>query len=290
MDDTYQIANQHYTLAVAPALGGSVTSFCFHDGEDIMRPYTSGSGDPRDCACFVMVPLAHRIEQGRFKWLQQHYQLSRNMPPSPHYVHGEGWHSDQWKVANHAKDHITLVLDYTPGDWPFAFRAEVTYALLSEGLQGTLRLTNLEDYAVPAGMGFHPYYPKDEHSKVYAHVERVMVVNYDDMMPTDIVTQDPLLDRLREGQILEQFMDNCFSHWEGDCIVTQRTQRLTMRASALFSHLHCYAPEEPFFCAEPVSHSPNVINYHHHFNDERVITLKAGQSIEGSFTLRCERT
>ncbi len=287
-----EIANQQVSLTLSPTLGGSVTSFRFRDGEDIMRPYSSGSGDPRDTACFVMVPLANRVDRGRFEWLRNEYQLSPNMSPNPHYIHGEGWHSDQWQVVSKEQERIAIALEYRPTSpdcWPFAFRAEVSYQLQGAGLLGKLRLVNNAPHPVPAGMGFHPYFPRHSSSTVLAQVGRVMLVNYEDMMPSDIVTEDPLIDRLQKGTLLESFMDNTFSLWEGDCIIEQPGQRITMRASQLFSHLHCYSPKEDYFCVEPVSQAPNVINYQHSFSDERIISLAPQQSIEGSFSLQCQR-
>ena len=281
-----KIANDKLSLALAPSYGASVTEFRFIGGEHIMRPAVNFD-DPRNMACFSMVPVVNRIENGRFSWRGNDYQMPANMPPEPHYNHGQGWHSKEWFVTEHTDRSITTTLNNNRDEWPFSFTVEQTYRLEEQALVGELRFQNLEDFEVPVGLGFHPYFPKNAATRFTATVEQVALANYETMMPTKLVSEHDLLERLKQGTLGESFMDNSFFRWSGDCIVTQESHSLKMRSRSGFPHLHAYTPEGDFISVEPIGNMTNAINFDYGYDDAKITVLGARQKMEAIFSISC---
>jgi aldose 1-epimerase len=153
------LAFDEYRLVVAPGMGGSLVRFDWR-GLPILRP--SPGTNILDVACFPIVPFSNRIANGRFDWQGRRVGIAPNFPGSnhPHPLHGFGWLSS-WHVSDSSRTTAVLEHVYPGGEWPWPYRAELVYALDERGLRASLSLTNLADTAMPAGVGFHPYFPRD---------------------------------------------------------------------------------------------------------------------------------
>ena len=152
-----QLASEHYEVGVAPETGGGLTHLRF-EGVDVLRPAPRGAKDPLQLACFPLVPFANRIAQGQFVWEGHTVTLSPNMKSEPHPLHGDGWR-ESWTVAETSPDRIVLELRRPAGDWPWAYAVRQTINAGATGVGVELDLVNLSDAVMPAGLGFHPYFP-----------------------------------------------------------------------------------------------------------------------------------
>jgi aldose 1-epimerase len=254
-----------FSLSLAPAAGGSVTGLTWR-GQPLLRAST----DPRNPlagAGFPMVPFCGRIDQGRFSWDGQLYTLTRNFPPEPHAIHGLGW-QQPWAVDDIAGDSVTLVLRHGPatvGDWQWALEARQTFTLADTGLELALSLKNTDTTPMPAGMGWHPYFPRGD-AVLEAPVTAVWAAD-----AGGISTGTAALDRsndLRLPRALATIpLDHAFECGAGTAgasarmVWPERDLCLLMSATPGLGRLVVYAPPGgDFFCVEPLSHAPDAIN------------------------------
>ncbi|MGB1087359.1 MAG: hypothetical protein ACPG06_03225, partial [Alphaproteobacteria bacterium] len=152
-----QLKAHDFALTLAPNVGGSVAAFT-SKGRDILRPLPLGASDPLQGAGFPLFPFSGRIDHGRFSFGGKNYALPPNFFPEPHAIHGQAWQAP-WVVEAQTPTSATLSYHHDAGIWPWAYRAEQKFRLCAEGLILDLALTNLADAPMPAGLGWHPYFP-----------------------------------------------------------------------------------------------------------------------------------
>ena len=159
METTFELAAGDYRLVVAPSRGGSILSFEWR-GQPLMRE--SAGSTILDVACFPLVPYSNRISGGRFHWNGHPVLLSPNLPAVDprNPLHGFGWVSE-WTVLAKTRKALRIEHRYPGGAWPWSYRAELVYMLTDGGLTARLALSNLAAEPMPAGLGFHPYFPRN---------------------------------------------------------------------------------------------------------------------------------
>jgi len=149
-------------LELAPSLGGGIVAF--RSGAiDLMRPTAQAdlaAGAVRQFASWPLVPWSNRIRGGRFAWRGRQIQLPVDAS-DPHAIHGIGWRLP-WTARDASESAVCLVLRHA-GDarWPFAFEAQQCFALDADGFELWMSVTNAGDEPMPAGLGHHPYFPRD---------------------------------------------------------------------------------------------------------------------------------
>lgn len=256
-------------LRLSPATGGSIVSWRWR-GADIFRPTTdteAAGGNPRELGGFPMIPFSGRISRGRFTVDGQDFQLDRNFGDSPHSIHGVAWQRP-WTVAEQTEEHARLTWTHDPAgnggrSWPFAFAAELDYALSGDTLRVAVTLQNTDSRAWPAGMGLHPYFPRDPDTMLGFAATGVWMADTDSIP----VTHEPVPSEWRFDPVRtlgEPQLDNCFTGWGGEAtlIWPSRGMRLTISAVAPLGHLVVFVPPgRDFFAVEPASHMPDAINH-----------------------------
>jgi aldose 1-epimerase len=253
------LAGGGWEAELLPASGGAIATLR-HDGQDVLRPAPPGASDPLAMASFPLVPYANRIAHGRFDFAGRSIELPRNFGDHPHTLHGAGWQS-LWTVIDATVSTATLRLDHE-GDaaWPWCFIAEQRFELMANSFEQALTLRNEADTAMPAGLGFHPYFPTGRETRLQARVAGAWLADAT-QLPTERVAADHFGDWAAGDSVTRQdLVDHCHDGWDGVATITDgpRTIRLTANGTAW---LHLYMPSgEPFFCVEPVSHLPDAIN------------------------------
>lgn len=247
------------TLQLNPEVGGCVSSF--HRGSTpILRPAVQGSTNPLDQAAYPLIPFSGRIDQGEFVFNKRKVTLPSNMPPEPHAIHGQGWQS-QWQVCEQHQQRARVEFIYSGDDWPWRYRAEQTFELRKNSLTLSLALHNLSSEPMPAGLGWHPFFPKDD-AQLTASVREIWSSS------DDLITQSPVyqseIELLRTGVAVSALdLDNAFTteQQRSTMLWPAEARGLNLLASSELAHLVIYTPAgENFFCVEPVSHAPNCVN------------------------------
>ncbi len=253
-------------LILAPRAGGSVVSLRV-SGFDILRSGSQEAVANRDAlglAAFPLFPFSGRIANGRFRHGSREIILRPNFPPEPHAIHGQAW-QNVWRLADHSEREATLIYDHAADvdekDWPWPYRALQRFLLTERGLLLSLSLTNLGATPMPAGMGWHPYFPKGA-AQLSADVTEIWKSG-DDMIPERPAPLDHACD-LRLPRVVSSLdLDNAFGIGGGGSLIDWPNPGLRVRllAGDELRHLVVYTPAgEDYFCVEPTSHAPDAVN------------------------------
>jgi aldose 1-epimerase len=269
-------------LCAAPETGGGIASLTFAD-RDVLRAAPPGSGEVLEMACFPLVPFANRIAGGAFRFAGREIRLPPNS--GGHALHGQGWRN-AWRIVEHARDRATLAFDHEAGDWPWAYAAEQGFALAEDGVHIRLCVRNDGAWAMPIGLGFHPYFPRTPATTLDASVEGAWL-NDATGIPAAYRAGSPFpAGGLEIGKIADA--DNCHARWRGQASVDipEHGLVLTLTASGTLGFLHLYAPPDAsYFCAEPVSAMPDAVNRAESPEITGLRVLRPGEAIAASMSL-----
>ena len=146
---------------------------------------------------------------------------------------------------------------------------------------------------MPAGLGWHPYFPRTPHTTITAGV-RAMWLTDGEMMPTALAAEPPVA-ALERGVAADAVaLDNCFTGWSGRAVIEwpELGARLTMTAEAPLDFLVVYTPpRRPYFCVEPVSHMTDAVNQAATGRaDAGLRVLEPGELVRAAITLTPEET
>jgi len=273
-------------LSLSPDQGASLTCFKWRN-QHILRPLNitedQDEFDPVQSAAFVMVPFIGRIAQGRFDYQGRQISLPANLPPEPHAIHGHGWQA-VWQIEAQADTALSL-LYYHPADaWPWTYQARQHFTLMPGGLRLALEVTNLSDKPMPAGLGWHPYFPRSE-ARLSLPVTACWPSGDDQLQaPPQPLKQHEK--KLQGGKVSGMELDNCFDLVQGQFCLDWPDYRLKMIPDPVFSKATIYVPRgQDYFCVEPVSHAPNAINSALPPSQTGLQWLGRGETMRGSVEL-----
>jgi aldose 1-epimerase len=244
---------------LAPSAGGSIARFTV-DGSDVLRamtPEAVASGKGNNAAAFPLVPFSNRIANGRLVFDGRAITLAPNWPGVRQPMHGDGW-AEAWDVVRHDAHSAELAYVHDGGSgWPFRYHARQTFRLDGDRLVLAMAIDNLEQNAVPAGLGLHPFFRRDGETELICRTQAVWLTDAE-VLSTKRVAVPPDWDFSKPRKVDAVVLDNCFDGWDGRATVVWPRQRLQLEftASEPFRHAVIYVPPgRPYFCVEPVSHA-----------------------------------
>jgi len=267
---------------LAPSAGGSIARFTAGDTVDVLRPASAeaiASGRGNDAACYPLVPFSNRIANGRLVAGGKEIHLEPNWPGMRHPMHGDGW-ARSWEVERHDARSADLAYAHDGLEgWPFRYRARQSFRLAEDRLVVGMAIENLENRAVPAGLGLHPFFTRDADTELACRTRGVWRTDAE-VLPLEHIAVPPEWDFTASRPVEGIALDNCFDGWDGHAMITwpRRGLRLDLAASEPFRHLVIYVPKgRPFFCVEPVSHASGAVGRS---------LLAAGATLAGEISLR----
>lgn len=280
-----ELQHAGFSLGLSPEQGGCVAWFRQGD-RDVLRPGPAPSPekwDARDFAAFPMVPFIGRIVHGKMSGPAGPVHLPPNMPPEPHAIHGYGWQS-AWQVTEQSDMSATLTHNHDGSIWPWAYHSRQTFTLTESGLSLVMSLTNKGLSPMPAGLGWHPYFPR-QGARLTASTEAVWMV--DDNTYESNPYEPTASNDLRNGPKVDDLrLDHAFDVSTHQSIVVYEDVRVSMTAAPVFSKMVIYVPPgEDFFCAEPTTHIPNAINMDLPADVTGRRDLAPGETLEGRIEL-----
>jgi len=275
-------------VELAPDAGGAVTRYWLARGRvtlEWLRPTPDGAlraGHPYRAAAFPLVPYSNRIREGRFSFRGRPVVEPLNRPPERHAIHGHGWQA-RWQPTHVRPASARLEYRHPAGAWPWAYHATQQLTLAPSRLTIELSLTNESTTAMPAGLGWHPYFPRTRSSTIAADV-RAMWRTDAEKLPTELVP--PPAAPFGRGR------DNCFVGWSRRATIEwpERGARLVMRAEPPLDYLVVFTPaRRPFFCVEPVSHVTDAFNLADAGRDDTgMLALDPGETLRTAVVLTPE--
>ena len=269
-------------LAVRSDLGGCLAGLWHGELPVLLISEPGALQSVRPSASYPLVPYSNRIGGCRFRWRGRDYTTQPNFGASPHSLHGVGWQRP-WHVSAHGGASLRLVLHHEPdAHWPFAFEAEQRIELSPQGLRLGLRLTNTDARPAPAGLGWHPYFPRRLRSRLNAELTDRWERDEATELPTRCIAQPGI-----DADIAHLDFDHCFDGWRGTARL--RDEKLSLRLSSSLPRLVVYTPpHKPYYCVEPVSHVSNALQMADPLA-HGVVELAPGESFEAWMQLEVGR-
>ena len=240
-------------LEIDAATGGSVRAFRWN-GLDIFRGQTKAG--VLESACFPLVPFCNRIADSRFNHYGSAIILAPNHPALPQepVLHGFGWLAE-WRVEQCDASRATLIFDYVASGWPWRFFARQNFILDADGLLIELTLTNLAAQPMPAGLGFHPYFPRSQHSIVKASHRGERQAD------GTLRFQSQAMDWWQGNPVDTRIVDTTYVERCGNIRILwpDRDLGAELVPGPGLTSTHIFVPREAdYFCVEPVSHLPEA--------------------------------
>ena len=167
-----------------------------------------------------------------------------------------------WAVREQSSDQATLELPYKPrkGGYPFPFVSQARYALDKNGLTAALSLNNTSNQPVHAGLGLHPYFVRNENTKLAFEADELWTPPQGHNAGALSATPDHLQFQNRKS-LPEETVDHSFTGFSGNAKIAQDDMTILLESDA--PNFHLYAPAgENYFCLEPVTQLPGAIKDH----------------------------
>lgn len=280
-----------YRLVIAPQFGARIVSFT-HNGRDIVRPTLQAAlANPKvyEFAGFPLMPYSGPLFGPGFTFAGTAYALDRTVREEPSATHGDAWIAP-FRITAQNNSKLSLQFDHEPekGTYPFRFRGEVRFELSEAGLLIFLKVTSRDHRLMPAGIGYHPYFPKPAQTRL--RFEAVGVWPAD---APEVVNEPcgPLIEGLSfsEGpDVSEMVIDRLYEGWDGRAELQYPDGALTViTADGVLDKLQIYSAwDYPYVCVEPVSNANDGFNrMAAGVPSHGVRILEPNRSIEGSIRI-----
>ena len=260
-------------LALRPDLGGCIAGLWLGELPVLRSTPAERLERARLSGCYPLVPYSNRLGYRRFRWHGHEHTTEPNFDDSPHSVHGVGW-LRPWAVAQADATQAQLVYRHeADAHWPFAFSARQVFTLGPDALHVAMSIRNEAAEPAPAGLGWHPYFPKRTRSRLHAEVSARWESDPATQLPTRRVPQSGI-----DADVAHLDFDHCFEGWQG--MARLRDEKLGLRLSSSLPYLVVFTPQQrDYWCVEPVSHVSNAV----HMSDPAahgLRTLMPGETFE----------
>ncbi len=269
-DDTIELRSGALRLGLRPDLGGAIAGLWHHHVPVLRSVEPHALTQPREGGGFPLVPYSNRLGYRRFRWKGLDHTTQPNLGDSPHSLHGVGWQRP-WVLRSHSPLDAVMAYRHAPDThWPFAFEAVQFFSLTPQSMRIEMQVTNTGSVAQPVGLGWHPYFPRRQRSRL--HIELGERWDCDSaQLPTRKVAQPGI-----DGDVAHLAFDNCFEGWSGPARI--RDEKFALQLTSSLTRLVVFTPQDrDLFCVEPVSHVSNAI----HMADPAahgLVTLQPGES------------
>jgi aldose 1-epimerase len=285
------LASGDLELVIAPQCGARIVSFRIGD-RDMVRaasPEALATGYAYGFGGFPLMPYSGPIFGDGFQFGSQWHPLKRNLPEEPTATHGEGW-IRPWAIQPRSTSRIELAMDYAPNveEFPFAWRGQIAFALAEKALSIELRLTCRDYRPMPAGIGFHPYFPKPPGTRLRFSATGVWPPDAPEAVDLQCGPLPPGLDFSDGLDASEIVLDRCFEGWDRKALIEYPDGFATLvTAEGGLEKLQIYdAWDYPYLCVEPVSNANDGFNrMARNVPCHGVTVLNPGQSLWGRLSI-----
>jgi len=293
------LENQILRVYVDPEQGTSIKGLYAHKN-DAWLPLMPDVREPKtrlDASSFLMIPYSNRIKDGAFTFQEQTYQLEHG---ERHAIHGDvrerAWKIDHWGVTELCCTFNSV--EYENVNWPWPFEARAEYSVEGNILSQRLSLWNRGESAMPAGLGWHPFFTRaltreGEPVHLQFTVAGVYPDAHDNRIPSGLPQPLPARQDHSAGKQLDpdDFWDACFQGYDGKGAITwpEAGIRIRFDCSPECTHLVVYNPPFPIFAIEPVTNANNGVNQlAAGWPDSGVAVLEPGECLAARFDMHVD--
>ena len=260
------LKNSQLTLEILPEFGGSIGGlYCTRQPDKQIlrkcRPEFPDQPIQEWVGHYPLIPFSNRIRNSQFTFRGQQVHLPANISKIPHAVHGFSF-QQSWQIIEQKGDMCHLRHLYQAADWPWSYQADQYFILEDNQFTHRMSVTNLSDQPMPAGLGFHPFFPNDGKSCVKASCE-YMFESDAETFPVAKTETDPQLLAFRKAMPILEGYDTGFGGWQGQASIVWAEQGygVDIQASKTTPYVIFYSPKgQNFFCFEPVTHVSDALS------------------------------
>lgn len=298
--DRIRIKNKENELAIVPKFGGNLVELnMIINGKktNILDSYDSGEELAKlnyNKSAFLL-PFPNRLKNGQYQFDGKTYQFPINNTDTGNAIHG---FKDFYNMeiidysTNEDNCSITLKSQYLGNNsaYPFPFDFEIQYQLgeYNEFIC-QVQLTNPNDFTIPIGFGWHPYFKfGDSVNKIALTLPKVDQILVDStMIPTGKRTD---FTAFSSSQAIgnTQF-DTCFKIKENDGKATielviphQKIKMIYWQEADKFPYVQLFTPSSRKSLAiEPMTCNIDALN-----NGDGLLHLEKGACFKGKFGLK----
>ncbi|MEZ2417937.1 aldose 1-epimerase [Luteibacter sp. RCC_6_2] len=292
-----QLCNDRLSVCLLPSAGGAIARFDWlGQGRrelPLMRPcdgspeVSPGRYEPNRLACYPLLPWSNRIAHGGFFHGGRRIALALNRKDDPYPIHGSGWQR-AWSVREHEADVAVLVVDEIAPE-AHSYRASLEYRLERDTLRVALRVTNTGSFALPFGLGLHPFFPLHGGVRLRAAATSVWLNDGYDPLPVRRAPVPTEWDFSSDRELPSGGLNHAFVGWRGQATIEWPALALRLHVEADTDGYILYVPEgEDFFCMEPVDHPINAVHLPGGPIANGMTDLAPGETLERAFAFRAE--
>lgn len=263
MDKVLELRTGNARLGITPEIGGGIAHLNVA-GRPVLRPWSGDVGaGPFALACNVLVPFSNRISGGGFECNGRWHDVAPNLSFQKHPIHGDGFQKP-WKVSKQGQSHATITLDQG-GSGPYSYRAEQVFKLTDTDCRVTLSMTNTGDGPMLFGGGFHPWFPRNDETRLGFSARSVWLAD-EEVLPTEEIDPkgNPDWDFANARPLPDRLVDNCYTGWAGAAKIIQGNDFVSVDVTASdnlnYALVHSVGKGCDFLCFEPVSHPVDAFN------------------------------
>lgn len=297
-----ELKNNTQRLTILPETGGAIGQWQVKE-HDILHPVSNPILRRQNGVAvggYPLLPYVNRLAAGRFSFGGEEHYLTPNMEGCPHPIHGNSW-EHSWRVVHKTDTHVVLHFDHNPDvlegaeqeavkrEWPYAYRAALSYELRADGLCVSIVVENRDKVAQPLGLGFHPFFAAAAGARLTFNAEKVWLTDAQGLPVDEAPCEGEW--SFSKGQVLDgRVIDNCFAAFGGVAQLEQPGSfpNVTIEADGIFSHLVVFAQmQEGYIAVEPVTSMTDAIN-RPEIAGRGVHVLQPGQSCGGMMNFRVE--
>jgi len=270
INPTVRIQDGPYAAEISPSAGGRLLSLTYTDANQLLDCIVPWQGidafeehDWPKAGAFVMLPFTNRLAPAQFSWQDQTISLL-NGSPTGQGLHGFG-HRRSWQLRQTRPHSAELVLMHPAQDaeWPWPFKATLSYQLSETGLRVELTVCNTSTGVMPLSLGWHPFLPfstlrPEDPGDYVVHAQRQHAIGLDGLGLADLsVEQVPMQNFALP---IEQSGTTAFEHYSGTVQVPLTANWRLAMTSEHAAHLLVHAPLGlRHLCVEPISALPGAL-------------------------------
>ena len=256
-----QLQSGESQLTLCPQIGAAIARYNWRGHEILRRAPDAAINERlvRQMGVYPLIPYSNRIGQAKLIVGDKTFTLRANFMQEPHAIHGFGWQR-AWQVVKRTADFAELHLKHAPdADWPFACEATMVVRLAADALQLSLAVKNTDTRPMPAGLGFHPFFPLVPGTHLQSDWKGMWKMAADSL-PTELVQVPPEADFSQLRPATNWKVDNCFTGWGRRAVLDYPTHRVQIDASEACRQIVVFAPNDGrnFIALEPVTHINNA--------------------------------
>lgn len=293
------LESDDWRLWIAPEVGASWMACEIRRGADWLplMPDCRAANAPLSAASFCLAPYSNRIRDGRFTYADEVVQLD---DAQGHAIHG-AVRKLPWQVVSSSPSAAVCQIDsreHASFNWPWPMLTTLETRLDADTLTSTLSIENLSSRAMPAGLGWHPYFTRTidgASPRLSLPVTGVFPDATGDGLPDGAPVDLPGDFDYREPRVIDPavHVDHCMSGFSGKVRIAWPDAgfAIDMQTSDLCRFAILYHPTgEAYFALEPVSNANDAFNLDARGVDAGLLDLAPGESVSATLTLRLDQS